>query len=326
MLGHWGYRIPVLMSVLGACSVYDASLLSSSAVVNGGAAGAEAGTAGTAGSLAGGGSEDEAGAAGSSAGAGEAGGTVGGGGGTGGSGGSSAGAGGSVGGMGGSSAGQPSAGSGGAPVPLELELIDDMENGDTVIDATNGRGGDWYAAHDLTATGTQSPNPFGVTALAATDSRYPKSKFAAMTMGMGFTDWGENLGFNMKLLNGATHPPYNATAYCGVHFFGKVGAGASTKALFRVIDKYSHPDGGECGTGGKPCYQYFQKQLTFTTAWQEQSVLFTDLVNASWPPKLALDAVFSVEFGLTASAKFEIWVDDVAFLKKPASGVCPTKL
>jgi len=343
MSAQWGYRIPVVVFVLGACSVYDPSLLATSSNLGGagagagGQTGAEAGTSASAGTTAGAGEPElEAGAAGAGdagAGAGGSNGSggfagrpVGGGGGGGGGGAAGASAGGA--GTSGASAGGAgtagsAAGTGGAGTPPEFELVDNMENGDSVIDSTNGRGGDWYAAHDLTPTGTQVPSPFQVTALAVSDSRYAVSHFAAMTSGMGFTDWGENLGFNLRLLNGPKHPSYNATAYCGVHFFAKTGAGASNKALLRVIDKNSHPDGGVCGGGGMPCYQYFQKQLTFSAAWQEYSVLFSDLTCAGWPPSLVLSDVFSVEFGLTANSKFEIWVDDVSFLKKPVSGVCP---
>jgi len=346
MLAQWGFRIPVLVSVLGACSVYDASLLSSSPIVaeagQAGFAGLSGGQAGSAGSSGSGASagvdEPEAGAGGLSAPGGAAG-TVAGHGGAAGSTSGAAGAGGTSGASGSASAGTGggsslsgaggSAAQGGAATKLELELIDDMENGDTVIDATDSRGGDWYAGHDATATGTQFPGtPFVMSNLLAGDPRFASSKHAAMTNGMGFTDWGENLGFNLKLVNQVTgkHPIYDATAYCGVHFFAKVGAGATTKPLLRVIDKNSHPDGGICGGGGMPCYQYFQKQLTFSTAWQEQSVLFSELTCSGWPPKLELGAIFSVEFGLPSSSQFELWVDDVSFLKKPASGVCPKSL
>ena len=324
MSAQWGYRIPVLVFVLGACSVYDASLLTTTGPLGGaggsaaGQSGSEAGSGGLPAAHAGTGGSDaepEAGAAGNADG-GAAPNGGGGGSGTGGNG--AAGSGGSI------AGGGSSAGSGGAAVPLELELIDDMENKDSVIDATNGRGGDWYAANDATVGGTQAPTPFVVTALLATDPRYSKgSRYASMTAGMGFTNWGENLGFNLKLLSGNKHPSYDASAYCGVHFFGKTAAGASTKALLRVIDKNSHPDGGVCGLGGMPCYQYFQKVLTFSTDWEEKSVLFSELTCSGWPPALVLKEIFSVEFGLTANSKFELWVDDIAFLKKPASGVCP---
>ena len=326
MSAQWGYRIPVLVLVLGACSVYDASLL----ITTGPLGGAGAGAAGESGSQAGSGGlpsanagmgdvEIEAGAAGNADG-----GAPPSGGGMGGTslGGSSPGGTSGSAGSAGSIAGG-SAGTGGAPAALEFELIDDMENNDSVIDASNGRGGDWYAANDLTPGGTQTPSPFVVTALPPTDPRYDKSKFASMTSGMGFNDWGENLGFNLKLLSGNKHPAYDATAYCGVHFFGKTAAGASTKALLRIIDKNSHPDGGVCSAGGMPCYQYFQKLLTFTTAWSEQTVLFSDLTCAGWPQALVLKEIFSVEFGLNANSKFGLWVDDISFLKKPASGVCP---
>jgi hypothetical protein len=333
MLAHWGLRIPLLVCVLGACSVYDDSLLSSSPVLASGAAGlsgAEAGTAGGSGSSAGL-EEPDAGAAGNLTSGGEGGSVAGAG--AGGAPHAGAGAGGSpAGGSAGTAGGGVvQAGSAGAAIVLALEQISNMETG-TTIDQSNGRNGDFYAGHDLTA-GTQFPGaPFVMSALPTTDPRYSSSdKMAAMTNGMGFTDWGENIGFNLNLVNGTTgkHPLYDASAYCGFHFFAKVGASpASTRVLFRVTEKYSLPDGGTCGLGGQPpCYHYFQKQFDFTPAWQEKSVLFTDLTCLDCQ-KTALDpkVLFGVEFGLPPNAKFEFWFDDMSFLKKPISGMCPESL
>lgn len=327
MLAHWAVRIPVLVSVLGACSVYDPSLLTTGEIVGeSGAAGragsgAEAGRSGSGNGTAG--LDDDAGAGGSGAESGSAAEA-----GKGGFGGGVSGAGGSAGGV---TAG--SAGTAGAPVPLAREMIDDMEDNDASIDdgTNNGRTGDWYAGHDATATGTQFPGvPFMMSPIPSTDARYATSKHAAMTNGKGFTTWGSNLGVNMKLVSASTgkHPTYDASAYCGLHFYARVGAaaGTNTKAFLRVIDKYSHPDGGECGSGGKPCYVYFQKVYTFGPEWQEVSVLFSDLMDEGWPPMLALDAIFAIEFGIPQNTTFELWVDDLSFLKKPASGTCPTKL
>ncbi len=98
--------------------------------------------------------------------------------------------------------------------------------------------------------------------------------------------------------------------------------------IVRFTDKYSLPDGGTCGLGGQPpCYHYFQKQFDFTPVWQEKSMLFTDFTCLDCQ-KPALDPalLYGVEFGLPPSSKFELWFDDISFLKKPASGTCPTSL
>lgn len=360
MFGKHACTIPAALCLLGACSVYDQSLLSTNQGVGEGGSTGEFGgggaavTAGTAGRSIGG-TSSSAGASGSGAvGSGGvagmhaagAGGTFastggssnGGAGGTsagtssGGAGASSAGTGGSgaggrVGSAGSSPGGAPSGGSGG----LALDLIDDMEDDDAVINYDDGRDGDWYVGHDATAGGTQFPGiNYMMSPLDSGDSRYSASdKYAAMTKGQGFTDWGENMGFNIELVDQSLgkHPSYDASKYCGIHFYGRVGSGASSEVIFRVPDKNSHPDGGVCGAADKPCYIPYQKQLAFTTSWKEYSILFTDLTRSGWGPvTFQVNAIYGVEFGLLPNTKFELWVDDISFFVKPSSGVCPTKL
>ena len=94
--------------------------------------------------------------------------------------------------------------------------------------------------------------------------------------------------------------------------------------IVRVPDKNSLPDGGVCGTAAMPCYDYFQKVYSFNTTWTEYDVLFSQLKATGWPTALAQNAIFSIEFGLASRSVFELWIDDISFLKKPANGVCPT--
>jgi hypothetical protein len=320
---------------LGACSVYDSSLLAANQGA-GGVAGARAGAGGDAGTSHGGMGQGggEAGASDGGVGqggrmSGPAGGVsaVSGAAGSAGSAGSSAAAG--AAGSGGATASAGNGGSGGALAGLTLDLIDDMEDDDASILFSGARNGDWYAGHDATATGTQFPGlQFEMSTLDKSDSRYAVSKFAAVTRGMGFTDWGEDMGFNMTLVNASLgkHPSYDASAYCGLHFFGRVGAGASSEVTLRVPDKNSHPDGGVCGSVQMPCYLHYQKQYSFAVAWKEYSVLFTDLTRSGWPVSFDINAIYGVEFGLSPSTKFELWVDDISFLNKPAGDVCPKSL
>ncbi len=341
MSAQWGFTIPVTVFMLGACSVYDSSLLATNPIVASAGAGA-GGTAGEGASAASGAGTgamtSNAGAETDDAGAGGLPSELGGSGGmltTGGSGGgASAGAGGAQagGGSGGVSGGGASGhgGDGGSAgkVVLALENIDTMEDNNGAIEAP--RNGDWYAGHDDTATGTQTPGAtFVMTALPITDARYNAStdKYAAMTKGVGFNVWGEDMGFNIMLVDPSTHmhPQYDASAYCGIHFYGRVGVGANNTVVVRVPDKNSLPDGGQCTTttSDKPCYQYFQKVYSFNTTWTEYNVLFSQLKGTGWPTALDLNAIYSIEFGLAASSTFELWIDDASFLKKPVSGVCP---
>ncbi len=306
MLPHRCQTIAVAVFMLGACSVYDASLLSSNAVLSvggGGSAGAGVGNAGHSSAAAGGRRGDVGGDP-------DAGSTLGG----------------TSGGPAGGTAGGAAAGVGGGALVLVLENIDTMEDGNGAIEYVGTRNGDWYAGHDATATGTQFPgSPFVMSALDPTDPRYGESKYAAMTKGSGFTDWGEDIGFNLMLTNPTTgkHPTYDASAYCGLRFYARVGVGASTSVILRVPDVNSLPDGGVCGDSAMPCYIYFQKTYSFTTAWVEYQVLFSELRNNGWATTFTPNAIFGVELGLSPNSVFELWLDDVSFLKKPDGGACP---
>ncbi len=334
MSAQWGFTIPVTVFMLGACSVYDPSLLATNQIVAAAGAGAGGtagdrmpGTSGAGATSSGAGADAEDAGAGGVAGIGPGGGA--GGVTTGGAGGGQPGGG--VGGVvsTGGTSGHGGDGGTGGKVVLALENIDTMEDNNGAIEAP--RNGDWYVGHDDTATGTQTPGAtFVMTALPTTDTRYNAStdKYAAMTKGVGFNVWGEDMGFNIMLVDPTTkmHPQYDASAYCGVHFYGRVGAGANNTVIVRVPDKYSLPDGGQCTvtTSDKPCYEYFQKVYSFNTTWTEYNVLFSQLKGTGWPTALDLNAIYSIEFGLAAASTFELWIDDVSFLKKPASGVCPT--
>jgi hypothetical protein len=321
--------IAVAMLVLGACSVYDSSLTESQGVAAG-MAGSPGAAAGRSGSATGGTALGSAGEGAGEGGNGQNGGSESGG--TSGGHQSGAGASGTAAGGSAATAGVAGAGGvlggGGGLGGLTLDLIDDMEDGDAAINYGAGnRDGDWYVGHDATATGTQFPGvAFAMSPLDQTDSRYAVSKLAAMTKGTGFTDWGENLGFNMMLVDTGSgkHPPYDASAYCGLHFFGKIAAGTTSEVIVRVPDKNSHPDGGVCGAAQKPCYLHYQQLAAFGSAWTEYAVLFTDLTRTGWPAAFDVTAIYGVEFGLLPNTKFELWIDDISFLNKPRGGVCPT--
>lgn len=293
-----------------ACSIYDASMLDGAAAPLGGSA-AEAGSAGI--SNAGSGAVGAGAAGGAASGsAGEA---------NGGKAGDAPNVGGSAGaplaGSGGSS-GSPMGGSAGSTT-VGSEVIDDMEDGDAEIEISGPRNGYWYVGGDLTKGATLEP-PSSKFAMAELTG--DRSTSAAHIKATGFADWGSVMGFNfIELLTKVK--TYDASVYCGISFWGK--AAAATTVRFRIPDVNTHQAGGVCtdpGTTGTSCYDHFGSSLSFSAAWKQYTVKFSDVaqVGSGYHPadgKLKVQALMAVEWALPGGTTktYEIWIDDVQFTK-----------
>jgi hypothetical protein len=226
------------------------------------------------------------------------------------------------GGNGGSAGSSGSGGSAGTAPVGDPDAIDDMEDNDAQIVTVPGRNGYWYVGNDGTAAGKQEPTVgiFKMTELAA-DAR-PGSLYSARMKASGFTGWGTVLGFNFFEQLGKVKA-FDASDYCGVTYWGK--AAAATNLRFRITSGDTHPEGMVCtdgGAAGEACYDHFGANASFTTAWQEFTVMFAavDQVGTGYHPedgKLKADQLFGLEWALPGAAgkAYEIWVDDVAFLK-----------
>lgn len=212
------------------------------------------------------------------------------------------------------------AGAGGEPPSEESVVVDDMEDGDTGIEVKDGRNGYWYAGNDGSA-GTMEPSgAFSMTELAASD----RSAFAAMLKASNFTVWGAVMGFNW-VEQATVVKPYDASAYCGLRFWGK--AAANTTVRLRVPDSDTHPSGGVCkdpGASGTACYDHFGKNLAFASAWKQFSVKFTELgqTGTGYHPsdgKLKASKLYALEWALPfgAGKTYQVWVDDVELIKCP---------
>jgi hypothetical protein len=231
----------------------------------------------------------------------------------------------------GGSAGAPASGGGGASgspaggtageASVGSEVIDDMEDGDAEIEISGPRNGYWYVGGDLTKGATLEPpsSKFAMTELTG-----DRSSSVAHVKAVGFADWGSVMGFNfIELLTKVK--TYDASAYCGISFWGK--AVAATTVRFRVPDVDTHQAGGVCtdpGTTGTACYDHFGSSLSFSAAWKQYSVKFADLMQlgTGYHPvdgKLKVKELMAVEWALPGgtSKTYEIWIDDVQFTKCP---------
>jgi hypothetical protein len=211
-------------------------------------------------------------------------------------------------------------GSGGPPV---LDLIDDLEDGNGSIRVAGVRNGIWDTSNDMTAGGTQTPPPsmFAPIALGA-DVPYAGDKFAAYTKGSGFTVYGAFMNVSMRSWpDYATTPTYDASAYAGLSFWAKVGPSATTTVRVRFISADTDPRGGKCKTTGTPdqlCFNHYYLDVPVTTSWKLYSIRFADFTQTNTGeifPVIDLSQMYGLEFYFLSGASFEIWIDDLSFMK-----------
>jgi hypothetical protein len=193
-------------------------------------------------------------------------------------------------------------------------LIDDMEDGDAVVLVRCGRRGNWFTFNDATSGASQTPAPTAVClpTLIPGGGR-GTSLYAMRTYGSGFTTWGAGIGFNF--INSG--PSYDVSSWHGVTFWAHVATGTTTSVRFDFPDVDTDARGGVCSTTSPGCGDHFGVAIALTTTWTLYTIRFTDLAQEGWghvasafnPAK-----VYGMQLQTSASATFDIWIDDVSFL------------
>jgi hypothetical protein len=186
-------------------------------------------------------------------------------------------------------------------------LIEDFEAADSRILPLDGRSGSWMTYDD----GTGKQTPPGSSALFP--SRIPggrgASKSALHVMGGKFTLWGVTLGAEL-----ADAGCYDASAYAGIELHAK-GPGKLRVGL-QMIDVQDVKYGGLCS---KDCYNTHRAVITLgktfdrhVVRWEDLHQLFEGGPPVSFDPK----RVRFIEFGVAPEdTPFDIWIDDVAFVR-----------
>ena len=179
------------------------------------------------------------------------------------------------------------------------DIIDDFEDGDFNAPALGGRVGNWYVYGD--GTGTLG---FDVAVIDR-----GASQKGIHTKGKDFSKWGSGMGVDML----SAKAPYNAGAYSGVTFWARSLATLPVLVVFPDVD--TDPGGKLCTT----CDHHYNKTLQVTTGWQRFTVNFADLnLEAGTLPEPTAfkpDGLISVQFRMAPSQTYELFVDDLAFVK-----------
>jgi hypothetical protein len=189
-------------------------------------------------------------------------------------------------------------------------LIDSLEDGTPAACQRSTFPGRWFVAND--GTGTQTPITAAGLAVVPTVSRYG-SALAVHTIGSGFdtvTGWGAIMG--VVLNDDAGTPVYfNGSSFAGLRFHAR---GSGTVDVRISTGRTSEPaNSGYCV--GDACNSHFTYPLSLSTGdWVPHLIRFEWFESAELGSMNATDLaqMISVEFS-TASASFDIWVDDLGF-------------
>jgi hypothetical protein len=206
----------------------------------------------------------------------------------------------------------------GADGSLRIELIDDLESQSGHIPAISGRAGSWFTYNDGLDGGTQTPAPTAASFVpASTTPPLGNSSYSARTSGNCLKYAGMGFTLNDPPSTGV-RTTYNGTAYIGVTFWARVGAGSATQVRFNVLDRNTDPAGGVCTVDGGVCSDYLGALLTLTTSWTQQTLYFSSLhqQNFGVPPESSLDTahLYGMNFQVNGNVTFDVWVDNVYFI------------
>jgi hypothetical protein len=179
------------------------------------------------------------------------------------------------------------------------DIIDDFEDGDFNVAPLGGRVGNWYEFGD--GTGTYSFDVASINRGASQKGMHTKGK--------DFSNWGAGLGVDML----SAKTPYNASAYSGVTFWARAAATLAVLVVFPDVD--TDPGGKLCTA----CDHHYNKGVQVTTAWQRFNVNFADLNLESGtkpePTGFKPEGLISVQFRMAPGQSYELYVDDLAFVK-----------
>jgi len=193
-----------------------------------------------------------------------------------------------------------------------VSVIDDMEDSDHLICATQMRNGDWWTAAGPNRS-IDPPTDQDFPAYALGSSARSGSLYGMHLSGTGFghtdDDWA-SLGFFL-----AGKVDYSLAGYTGIAFYAKATTPLTIQVTFATATTTPTSEGGDCTSD---CNDHYAYGAAFTTSWQEVLVPFASLAQEGWGIKPKdLEHTLFVYFGFVGStdanspASFDFLIDDV---------------
>lgn len=197
-------------------------------------------------------------------------------------------------------------------------LVDDMEDGNSLIAVTASRNGSWWVVSDGTTTGTIQPPSDAAPPPERVPGGHCGSSYAMHVTGQGFTNWGASLSAGFRYTSQAES--IDASAFRGVMFWARTGDTNSSSVRVQFQDSNTRPEGGKCDPAdGNPdsCYDGFGTTLApLDTEWRLYKLDFSRMTQRDFGYRadaLNTAELYDIEWNVDASSIFDLWVDDVWF-------------
>jgi hypothetical protein len=206
--------------------------------------------------------------------------------------------------------------------------ISDFEDGSGTVLPNGNRNGGWYTYIDTTATCLVMPAPHATATAAEIPGGRCASMFAIHFTGTGCTTWGAGVGTDLNAVPAAadagagpaTGPKqvYDVSGYTGITFWSRADHGASMRLKVPMSDETKVADGGLCvEMATAKCSDNFGSNIALTSKWIKHTVMFSTMAQEKWGKPFTWNPahVTSIQFQVPAAALFDVWIDDVAFIK-----------
>jgi expansin (peptidoglycan-binding protein) len=203
------------------------------------------------------------------------------------------------------------------------ELIDDLEDGDVRIAATDGRVGYWYSYNE------DSARP-RLTAPAASEGGYAVHATGSHRSGQAADTAFGGLGVDLKNSDPNSEGPrsesratYDASDFDGFEFRVRCGGSCGTKSIrFEIVTTAiaTADENGTC-TSSK-CWDAFGMDVALTGEWRTVRVPYSSVVQEGWGDSKSFDPskILGIAFEDLGTGSWDFWVDDLAFYTEAAGG------
>jgi hypothetical protein len=205
--------------------------------------------------------------------------------------------------------------------------ISDFEDGSGSVLPNGDRNGGWYSYTDTAPTCMVMPAPNGTATAAEIPGGRCQSMFAMHFTGTGCSVFGAGVGTDLAApastdagatTGSAAKTPYDVSMYTGISFWVRADKGSSIRFKMPMTDETKTTDGGNCmeSTTAK-CSDDFGANIALTKNWVKKTVMFSTMKQEGWGKKFTWTPahVTSIQFQVPIVAAFDVWIDDVSFVK-----------
>ncbi|HVU49543.1 MAG TPA: hypothetical protein VHL80_02590 [Polyangia bacterium] len=207
------------------------------------------------------------------------------------------------------------------------DTISDFEDGTGSVLPNGGRNGGWYSYIDTAPTCMVMPAPNGTATAAEIPGGRCQSMFAMHFSGMGCSVFGAGVGTDLAApastdagatTGSAAKTPYDVSMYSGISFWVRADKGSSIRFKMPMTDDTKTTDGGNCvDSATSKCSDDFGSNIALTKNWVKKTVMFSKMTQEGWGKKFTWTPahVTSIQFQVPVVAAFDVWIDDVSFVK-----------